>query len=50
MKIVKIVSIKTGKGKYKVYRKEFNDKRHFNNWANATLSYGSKIIGLEDSI
>lgn len=48
MKVTKIVSVKTGKGKYKVYVKTFNNQRHFQNWMEATMSYGTKIIGTEN--
>ena len=41
------VDVKTSIGKYRVYRIEFQDVRHYNNWCNAMESkWGHKIIGV----
>jgi hypothetical protein len=47
-KFTKIISVKTSRKKYKVYVKTFNSSMHFQNWMEATMSYGTKIIGTED--
>lgn len=41
------IDVKTSIGKYRVYRIEFQDVRHYNNWCNAMeRKWGHKIIGV----
>lgn len=37
--------MKSYKGFYTSFVKEFNDERHYQNWCAKTESYGNKIVG-----
>jgi hypothetical protein len=41
------VDVKTARGSYRIYRIDFKDERHYDNWCNAMeYKWGHKIIGV----
>ena len=40
------IDVKTRAGTYKMYRIEFSDERHYENWRNKIEQWGHKIIGV----
>ena len=39
------IDMKSWKGFYTSFQKDFNDERHYQNWCAKMESYGNKIVG-----